>query len=56
VTRCKYCGGPVGWKDEAGWYRDFCETCADRVSPPDPEDLQATYDPDGEPTEEDADA
>lgn len=50
MTRCQYCGGPVKWKNEVGWYRDFCESCAMRVA--DGEDLQATFDPDGEPIDD----
>jgi len=47
MTRCKYCGGVVDWKDNRGWYRDFCEECAQRIA--DGEDLQAEYDPDADP-------
>ena len=47
MTRCKYCGGPVEWKDNRGWYREFCRDCAQRVA--NGEDLIAEYDPDGDP-------
>lgn len=47
--KCVYCGGRVDWKDQRGWYRDFCEECAQRVA--DGEDLDKRYDPDGEPKE-----
>lgn len=41
---CRYCGESVEWKNNAGYYRKFCEDCADRVAAG--EDLQKRYDPD----------
>lgn len=41
---CKYCGGVVEWKDNRGWYRDFCEACAQQVA--DGEELRVQYDTD----------
>jgi len=49
MTRCQYCGGAVAWKDNRGWYRDFCEECSQRVA--DGENLTASYDPDGDPVD-----
>lgn len=28
----QYCGGRVKWKDEAGYYRDFCRACAEAIA------------------------
>lgn len=47
MAKCKYCGGSVEWKDNRGWFRDFCIDCAHRVAAG--EELRAKYDPDGEP-------
>jgi len=41
---CCYCSEEVEWKDNRGWYRDFCEDCAQRVA--DGEDLRKKYDTD----------
>lgn len=50
MTCCQYCGGPVEWTNNAGWYRDFCKECAQRVA--DGEELTPSYDPDDEPVSE----
>lgn len=47
MPRCKYCGGPVNTKDNAGWWREFCMECAETIA--NGEDLTAKYDPDGDP-------
>ena len=45
---CKYCSNVVEWQDNRGWYRSFCESCANRVAAG--EDLRPRYDTDtGEP-------
>ena len=41
---CKYCSNEVEWKDNRGWYREFCEACAHEVA--DGADLRAKYDTD----------
>jgi len=49
--KCKYCSGPVEWKNNSGHYREFCEPCANAVaSNP---DIRARFDPDGDPQEPD---
>lgn len=47
---CKYCGGRVAWKNEAGHYRDFCRSCANAVAGG--HDLTASFDPDDDPLDE----
>lgn len=49
-NRCRYCAGSVEWKDNRGWFRNFCEECAAAVA--EGHDLRATHDPDGEPVED----
>jgi endogenous inhibitor of DNA gyrase (YacG/DUF329 family) len=45
---CCYCGDTVTWKDNRGWYRDFCEDCANIIATG--TDLRKKYDTDsGEP-------
>ena len=46
--KCKYCAGPVEWKNNSGHYRDFCEECAGDVREHSP---RARFDPDGDPEE-----
>jgi len=50
MTRCKYCGGPVEWKNRSGHFRDFCEACANDVREYDP---RTRFDPDGDPADPD---
>jgi len=41
---CQYCGDAVSWTDNRGWYRDFCESCAETVASG--TDLRKKYDTD----------
>lgn len=47
---CKYCGAKVMWKDNSGWYRDFCRSCANAIAGG--HDLTARFDPDDDPRDE----
>lgn len=44
TSYCQYCSDAVDWKDNRGWYRAFCEPCAERVAGG--EDLRVKYDTD----------
>lgn len=44
MSYCQYCSDEVEWKDQRGWYRDFCESCAQEVA--DGTDLQKKFDTD----------
>jgi len=48
MGRCCYCGGPVEWRDNRGWYRDFCEPCAGDVRE---FDMRKRFDPDDDPAD-----
>lgn len=43
-NHCQYCNDEVEWQDNRGWYRAFCESCAQRIA--DGEDLRQQFDTD----------